>query len=183
MIQLIPTKISYAEIWHQWRCESDMLRYNPVTFLTIEELRAEMKNISSNLSKLHEAKEFRFFMQFQNQLVGTIAIKNINHIMGHCEIGYTVGEVFQGRGFGSKALKLLLKKIFQETSLRKIIAYVAADNLASRRIMQKSGFVQEGICREHYIINGTPTDEILYGILRSDCGLCVETSVDGCQFE
>lgn len=52
--------------------------------------------------------------------------------------------------------------------MRKILAYVAEDNLASRRLMQKAGFVQEGFCREHYIINGKPTNEILYGILRSD---------------
>lgn len=168
MIQLIPIKLSYAETWHQWRCEQDMLRYNPVTLLTLEELRAQMKMMSSNLLNLNEFEEFRFFLQFQNQLVGTIGIKNINRVMMYCEIGYVVGEAFQGKGFGSSGLKLLVEKIFKETHLRKILAYVAEDNLASRRIMQKAGFTQEGLCREHYIINGKPTNEILYGILRSD---------------
>lgn len=145
-----------------------MLRYNPVTFLTLEELREQVKMMSSDLSKLNEFEEFRFFMQFENQLVGTIGIKNINRVMMHCEIGYCVGESFQGKGFGVSGLKLFVEKVFQETGLRKIIGYVAEGNLASRRIMEKAGFVQEGICREHYVINGKPTNEILFGILRSD---------------
>ncbi len=168
MIQLIPIELSHAEIWHKWRDEKDMLRYNPVAYVTIEELRAQIKTMSSDFSKLNEAEEFRFFMQFQNQLVGTIGIKNINRAMMHCEIGYAVGEAFQGRGFGSCGLKLFVEKIFKETNLRKIIAYIAEDNLASRHIIKKAGFIQEGICREHYLINSKPTNEILYGILRSD---------------
>ncbi len=48
------------------------------------------------------------------------------------------------------------------------MAYVAEDNIPSRKLLEKVGFQQEGICREHYIINGKPTNEILYGILRSE---------------
>ncbi len=168
MIKLIPIKSAYANTWHEWRCERDMLRYNPVALVTLEELRTQMRLMSSDLSNLNESEEFRFFMKFQNQLVGTIGIKNINRVMMYCEIGYVVGEAFQGKGFASSGLKLFIEKIFRETLLRKIIAYVAEDNLASRRILQKSGFTQEGLCREHYIINGKPTNEILYGILRSN---------------
>jgi catechol 2,3-dioxygenase-like lactoylglutathione lyase family enzyme len=52
--------------------------------------------------------------------------------------------------------------------LRRLVAYVAEGNIASRRILEKVGFIQEGICREHYLINGIPTNEVLYGLLRSD---------------
>jgi len=171
MIQLIPIKSTHAELWQEWRGEENMLRYNPITQLTLEELRGRMKFMSSDLSRLDDYDEFRFFLQFQDQVVGTISIKNIDSVMMFCEVGYTIGEAFQGRGFASRAVELFVEKIFKETHLRKIFAHVAEDNFASQRVLQKAGFVQEGICREHYIINGKPTNEIFYGILRSDLKL------------
>ncbi len=168
MLKLIPLQPEYAELWRGWRSEADMVRYNPIAQISLEELRAEMEGMSSDLSDLNCAAEFRFFIQFQDKIVGTIGLKNISDMMLYGEIGYGVGEAFQGIGLGTSGLKLFAEKIFAETKLRKIIAYVAADNLASQRVLEKAGFIREGVCREHYIINGKPTDEILYGLLRSD---------------
>jgi hypothetical protein len=49
-----------------------------------------------------------------------------------------------------------------------ILAYVAEDNVPSCKLLGRIGFIKEGVCREHYIINGKPTNEVLFGILRSD---------------
>ncbi len=168
MIKFIPLLPSYVAIYHKWRCEKDSLRYNPLTLFTIDELHNKIKNMSSDLSKLNKFEEFRFIIEFEGKLIGSVGINNINHMMMYCEISYIIGEDFQGNGFGSEAVKLFIGKIFRETYLRKILAYVAEGNLASRRIMEKTGFSQEGLCREHYIINGKPVNEILYGILRAD---------------
>jgi len=168
VIKLIPIKSAYAELWQKWRSEQNMIRYNPITQLTLKRLRSNMELMSSDLSKLNDYEEFRFFLQFQDQLIGTINIQEINHTMMYCEIGYVIGEAFQGKGFASRGVELFVEKVFKETQLRKIFAYVAQENVASQRVLLKAGFVQEGICREHYIINGKPTDEIFYGILRSD---------------
>lgn len=168
MLKLIPIKPEYAEILLKWRSEPDMVRYNPVSPVALENMRYQMEMMSSDLSNLNSAEEFRFFMQCKNQLVGTIGLKNINHRMLFGEIGYGVGEAFHGKGFGTAGLKLFAEKIFAETSLRRIIAYVAEGNSASRRILEKVGFIQEGILREHYLIQGKPVNEVLYGFLRSD---------------
>ena len=168
MITLVPIKPEYAELWLKWRGEPNMMRYNPITEISLENLRFYLEAISSDLSDLNAAHEFRFFIQFQEQLVGTICLKNINPEMLFCEIGYGIGEEFQGRGFGLSAVKLLIEKVFNETPMRRIAAYVSCHNVASQKILEKSGFLKEGTCRQHFIINGQPTDEFLYAILRSD---------------
>ncbi len=152
----------------RWRSEHDIIRYNPLSPITLENLRDQIKMTSSDLSNLSDSQEFRFLMQFENQLVGTIGLKNINHKMLFGEIGYGVEEAFCGKGLASSGLKLFIEKIFTETALRKIIAYVAEDNFASRRVLEKVGFIQEGLLREHYVINGEPTNEVFYGMLRAD---------------
>ncbi len=84
------------------------------------------------------------------------------------EIGYDVGQEFQGRGIGTEAIIHLVAKIFTETSIRRLLAYVAEGNVPSRKLLERVGFQQEGIFREHFIINGKATDEVIYGVLGSD---------------
>ena len=71
------------------------------------------------------------------------------------EVGYGVDAKAWGQGVGTAAI-------------RKLIAFVHEDNIASRRLLEKAGFVQEGLLREHYLVNGIPADEAVYGLLRSD---------------
>ena len=60
--------------------------------------------------------------------------------------------------------------ILQFTDLRKLLAMVHVDNIASCRLLERLGFQREGLLREHYLIEGEPVDEVLYGLLRPDFG-------------
>ena len=168
MIEIIPPLTEYAELWFQWRSQAEMLRYNPVAVKTLEDLRARLSKAGHDLSDLNSAEEFVFFIRHDNTLVGTVTLKNINHMMMYAEIGYGIDANYQGRGLGTGAVRLLVNKIFSETKLRRLMAFVAEENIASRKLMEKVGFLKEGVCREHYIINGQPVNEVLYGLLRSE---------------
>lgn len=168
MIQLVPSKLEYAEVWLKWRSEPNLLLYNPVLDVTIDQLKYRMSNTSSDFSNLEAAEEFQLFIRNYNQLVGTVTLKNVSLMMGYGEIGYGVGEEFQGQGIGTQAVRIFVSKIFSETPLRRLFAYVAEKNAASRKLIENVGFIQEGICREHFIINGKPMNEVIYGLLRSD---------------
>lgn len=173
-MEIVPTSPKHAELWHQWRGEPDARRFNPMMVTDLAGLRERMKTMSSDLSDLKGAREFHFFIRAKlhdgnaDVLVGTLSLRNVDHTMLFAEIGYGIGHDFQGRGYATSAVGAFVRKIFDETSLRRLIAHVAEGNVASRRVLEKVGFIQEGICREHFLINGTPTNEVLYGILRSD---------------
>lgn len=167
-LQLIPSGPEFAEHWQTWRNEATTQRFNPVMPLSIEELRTRMKQMSSDLSDLKAAEEFQFILECGGEPVGTFTLKGISHMMQYAEIGYGITEKLQGKGIGSRALRMFVDKVFAETSLRRLYANVAEDNLASRRVLEKNGFQQEGILREHYMIHGKPTNEVVYGLLRSE---------------
>jgi RimJ/RimL family protein N-acetyltransferase/catechol 2,3-dioxygenase-like lactoylglutathione lyase family enzyme len=168
MIELVASSPEYAELWLQWRSEPSTLRYNPLSPLALEDLRQRMTEMRSNLADLKCANEFHFFIRSSEQLVGTATLKNISHMMMSGEIGYGLGQDFQGQGIGTIAVQQFVDKIFAETQLRRLYAYVAADNWPSRRLLERIGFHLEGVCRQHFVIQGRPTDEVLYGLLRSD---------------
>src|SRR5262249_35480933 len=89
-----------------------------------------------------------------------------SYLMKYAEIGYGVAESRQGRGIATAAVRMLVQKCFYESTLRKLLAYVHDKNLASCRVLRKVGFRQEGVLREHYIINDTAENEILFGLLK-----------------
>ena len=168
MVQLIPSSPEYAELWLQWRSEPNTVRFNPIAQTPLHELRERMRKMGTDLTDLKSAEEFQFFMRHDDELVGTVTLKGVSHMMAYAEIAYEVAQAHQGRGIGSAGVKAFVEKVFAETSLRRLFAYVAEDNAASRRVLQKAGFVQEGILRDHYIINGKATNEVVYGLLRAD---------------
>jgi RimJ/RimL family protein N-acetyltransferase len=59
---------------------------------------------------------------------------------GQQEVGYWLGREFWGQGIATRALELLLK----EVTIRPLYAHVVRHNRASRRVLEKSGFIVVG---------------------------------------
>ena len=68
---------------------------------------------------------------------------------GNATVGYTIGERFRGRGYGSAALRAVLPFAFGRDllALERLEAVAAVDNDASRRVLERNGFRFEGVLR------------------------------------
>lgn len=84
--------------------------------------------------------------------------------LGDREVGYWLGKEFWGQGIATKALKEFLKDI--ET--RPLYAHVAKHNIASRRVLEKCGFVITGEERFFSQILGDDIDEYILKLNRQD---------------
>lgn len=167
-LQLIPAKPEYAEAFFRWRSESATVRYNPLANIDLETCRESLRNVASNLEEVWTRPNFRWFIEREHKLVGTVALSNINRMMLTAEIGYIIGEDFFGQGIGTRAVTQFVEKIFQETELRKLFALVHESNIASCKLLERLGFQKEGVLRDHYLVNNLPTNEVFYGLLRRE---------------
>ena len=77
----------------------------------------------------------------------------------------------QGLGYGTEALSAMVRFCFENTELRRLCAEVDVRNVASWRMLEKCGFVREGMVRQGKMVN-TWCDYYLYGLLRSDVAGC-----------
>jgi RimJ/RimL family protein N-acetyltransferase len=59
-------------------------------------------------------------------------------------VSYWIFPAFRGRGYVTRAVALLCEAVGRVPGLTWIEAHVDADNIASRRVAEKSGFVEEG---------------------------------------
>jgi len=167
-IRLIPYRPDFLDLFIAWRNESHSVRHNPLSPTSREEMARRCLAEGSDLSDLSTHESYRWFIEMENAVVGNVSIKNISRMMGYAEIAYGVAESHQGRGIATIAVAAMIDKAFNESSLRKLVAYVHDRNLPSCRVLEKLGFQKEGFLREHYIINGKAENEILFGLLKCD---------------
>lgn len=167
-ITFAPSDPALAEWWFQDRQEAETLRFNPLAPSTVESLKERLSKASSDLGLFDTSDSYFWFVKEDDRIVGHVTMQNINRMMLTAEIGYGISSSFRGRGLATLAVHKLAKEAFSRTSLRKLIAFVHEGNVPSRKALEKVGFRQEGVLREHYLVNGVPTDEVIYGLLRSD---------------
>ncbi|CAH0049744.1 unnamed protein product [Clonostachys solani] len=85
------------------------------------------------------------------------------------EIGYFLGRLFWGKGYGTEAVSAWARWMLETwPELLRIEAGRYSTNLRSGRVLEKSGFVFEGIKRSAVVKDGVVLDEVVYGLLRSD---------------
>jgi RimJ/RimL family protein N-acetyltransferase len=164
----VPTDASHAELWYEWRQDSEGKKYNPFAPSPVEVLRQRLSKASSDIALFDRADSFIWLLKAENEVVGNMNIHNINKTMLTAEIGYMIAPKMRGKGFATFSVRHLTQLCFEKTPLRKLIAYVHEDNLPSRRVLEKLGYKAEGLLREHYLIDGAPVNEVIYGILSKD---------------
>jgi RimJ/RimL family protein N-acetyltransferase len=81
-------------------------------------------------------------------------------------IGYWLSEELWGRGIMPEAVKLVTNYAFTQLNFIRIQASVYSKNPASMRVLEKAGFVKEGIMKNAVTKNGVVMDEHLYAILK-----------------
>jgi [ribosomal protein S5]-alanine N-acetyltransferase len=121
---------------------------------------------------LHADKNaiFAFAITVDDKAIGSIGVFRKDNIHSRtAEMGYYISEQFWGQGLGTSTVKQTCKYIFENTDILRIFAEPFSYNTASRRILEKSGFLCEGIMRANAVKNGKVLDMALYALLKSDC--------------
>ena len=104
-----------------------------------------------------EAEEtVRFLMSryggTEGPLVYPVTLKDgreIGHVQavpvedGGWEAGYHIGERYTGKGYATEAVSAFLPEVMKRLGIRRISGICAAENAASRRVMEKCGFTKE----------------------------------------
>jgi RimJ/RimL family protein N-acetyltransferase len=71
--------------------------------------------------------------------IGWIHLRPSTLPVPETELGYRLAQIAWGRGLATEGSRALLEKAFRECGYEKVCAHTMADNLASRRVMEKAG--------------------------------------------
>ena len=103
-----------------------------------------------------------------DMLIGTMTVLHIDSVNARAEIGYALASAQWGRGYAQEALRLALAFGFDAMQLRRIEADVDPRNQPSCRLLERIGFVREGLLRERWLVAGQLQDSAIYGLLRGE---------------
>jgi [ribosomal protein S5]-alanine N-acetyltransferase len=84
------------------------------------------------------------------------------------EVGFWIGEPFWNQGIISKSLKEFCKYLFSNYEFNRLFANVFEGNHASKRVLEKAGFVLEGTHRKSVFKESKFVDHYIYGLLKED---------------
>lgn len=102
-------------------------------------------------------------------IIGDFAFSNIvRGAFQSCHLGYKIDEQELNRGFMTEALRSGIAFAFKELALHRIEANIMPRNKRSIRVVEKLGFVNEGLSRKYLKINGTWEDHFHYVLLNED---------------
>ncbi len=166
----LPLKADF-EAWKNLRITSqDFLKPFEPKWSRLDLTRS---NFDARLRRINRdakaAAEFSFFLfdveTGDERLVGGVTLSNIRYRAAcHANLGYWMGANDAGKGHMSAAVGLCLPFVFDRLALHRLHAACLSENMASRRVLEKNGFVEEGFA-EHYLqIAGEWRDHVLYGL-------------------
>jgi [ribosomal protein S5]-alanine N-acetyltransferase len=81
-------------------------------------------------------------------------------------LGYWIGAPHARKGYMTGAVKALRAHAFYELSLHRLEAACLPSNMASIRLLERTGFDREGFARSYLKINGRWEDYILWSCHR-----------------
>lgn len=97
-----------------------------------------------------------------DELIGTACVFNISQENKRAEIGYEMLPAFQGRGLTIEAVEAVVNFCFTKLSLHSLEAIVVPENIPSIKLLERLGFVREGLFKDKEFSKGEYNDLAYY---------------------
>ena len=112
-------------------------------------------------------KTYAFAVIVDNKVIGSIGVFRCDNIHYRtAEMGYYIGESYWGNGYMTSAVKQICDYIFNNTDIIRIFAEPFANDIASCRVLEKAGFICEGVLRNNAFKNGSIIDMKMYSFIK-----------------
>lgn len=112
---------------------------------------------------------FLIFRRVDDVLLGGITLSNLRRgVAQSATLGYWIGSPHGNQGYMTESLAAILEFAFSRIGLHRVEAACLPANEASRRLLLRSGFREEGYAREYLRISGRWQDHQLFAILRDN---------------
>lgn len=146
------------EVWQYSTCE--LIKERKAADVLLQQRMAEQVNTDIGFAALYEKQTGIF--------IGEAGILSVRWSVDRCEVGYNLLPEYWGRGYATEVTQALLGYAFHTMHMERVEALAMADNIASCRVLEKSGLRREGVLRHFTKLDGRYLDVDYYGIIRED---------------
>lgn len=157
-LKIVAPATKYIDQYLEIRNSDFVLKYNPMPILTYENALCEISEMIQNA--------YFIINQTSNQLIGVIHLEkdqlrfDVNSIM----ISYYLHENYCQQGYMYEALFQVIELLLNKYDI--ITARVFFENIASRKLLEKLQFEQEGIIKKCVRYRGIIYDDVIYSKIK-----------------
>lgn len=108
------------------------------------------------------------FLKDTGEYIGEAGMLSFNKHCNRSVLGYNLLSEYWTNGYATEITKALVKHLFEVEKVERIEALVCDGNVASTKVLEKSGFIQEGLLRNFAYINKKYVNVFYYGIIKND---------------
>ncbi|MCP3138924.1 GNAT family N-acetyltransferase [Pyxidicoccus xibeiensis] len=165
-VRLVPARPEHVDYWLVLRAEPGARRFVD----TEDDSREQLLRRIAEAGRLGEphAKGFRWFVEHEGRLIGTVSARDVSRTHGRAQLGYMLSDAYHGRGLGTRAVGLMLEQLFTLPFLQRVWLTTLEENVASQAVARKLGFTREGTLRAHLAFLGERRSQQLWGLLRPE---------------
>ena len=127
------------------------------------------------LEQCSQGKSLVVGIWHRGRFAGTVGLEDINTFSGSAEIGYWLGEEFEGHGLVTNTCRAIVAHAFGTLGLNRLQIRVQPTNARSRAIPPRLGFRHEGTLRQVGRILDSRIDLDVYSLLREEWDGAPET--------
>lgn len=163
-ISLRPFKLSDADDFLKWASDDRVTRYLRWNSITSRE------EALTYIEKVAIPHPWRQSICLDDRCIGYVSVKpERGDDACRAHVSYSVSAEYCGQGIVTLALKMAISRVFKEFPvLVRIEALVEDENKGSQRVLEKVGFVKEGLLRKYGYCKGEIRDMIMYSFLSTD---------------
>ncbi|MGD9962845.1 MAG: GNAT family N-acetyltransferase [Thermoplasmata archaeon] len=146
-----------------------------------KDLAAAREELERYVVGLYERGEgYRWGIRFKGDedIIGSIGFYSWDKEHERANMGYDLRPEHWGKGVMTEALERTIRFGFEDMGLSRISVTIMATNPRSMRLIQRAGFVEEGVMREYSIASGRRVDEHVFSMLKRDWRARLEGRVD-----
>ena len=161
--------ITDLDNFHQYRSNSEVTKYQGFDVMTKEAcLDFILLQSQKQFGKAGEWVQYAIENETTKQLIGDCAIKLDQYDIRLAEIGITISDLHQKKGYAKEALTGILDWLFETQNIHRITEIVDAENVASIHLLKSLNFKQEGHFIENIFFKGKWGSEFQFAMLKSE---------------
>lgn len=158
---------SDAEVLVAYRNDPEVARYQAWDLPYSAAIASAMLDDQAHLDDIPLSEWVQLAIERDGVVIGDLAVCLIAD--GHvAQIGYTVAADQQGRGCATEAVGGLVDALFTSTAVHRVVANLDPTNTPSLRVLERVGFIFEGLARSAELLRDGWVDDLSYRLLRED---------------
>ncbi len=150
---LIDGSRAYLRRWQNWPDQ-------------VQSLKDMRKLISHSQKKIKNNDGLDMVVLYKGRPAGKIGLVYIDWRKRRTEIGYWLGQHYEGLGLITRSCRVLTDYALTGLNLEVVLIRCAVENVRSSAIAERLGFVCDGILSQKAWIHGVSYKEVLYSMSR-----------------